>query len=179
MLLPDLHAFFYAWPLNATPANNGWLVSLAGPTLRLLAGPAQLPENAPDLAGVIANVKASLDHCSHTLQRPQLGAKAVMGRALPQQFQQLLAPLDAELQRPARNRFGRQRLDAQTACRLTPAAHRHQRHPQDACDACRIDALPEHCQCVTSPLLQLRRTPFRPHRVLRIETPEDIARRHL
>src|SRR5260370_36286603 len=87
-LAPYFRAFFYARPVDASPSGDCLLVALAGHALGLLATPAPIQKDAPHLAGVIAHVKAALDHLSHALSRPQLGGKAVAGWALAPKKQQ-------------------------------------------------------------------------------------------
>jgi hypothetical protein len=53
--------FFYPRPRNLAPVLDGGLVALACPTFRLLAGPAQLPQNLSDVAGMIVDFEVHTD----------------------------------------------------------------------------------------------------------------------
>lgn len=67
---PNRSAFFNLGPGVALPMGNGFFVPLQWTAFRLLATPAKLIQNLPQVARMVVNPKAGFDEFGNPLQRP-------------------------------------------------------------------------------------------------------------
>jgi len=89
---PTLSAgFFYARPVLLAPLLDGLPVVLAGASLGLLTAPAQVLQDAVDLAGIVMDAVFLLDHRGRPGQGPQFGLIPVGAGTFQQQSRQPLA----------------------------------------------------------------------------------------
>ena len=68
---PSSWAFFNGRPALMLPLVNPRLVPFHSAADRLLNTPVQLPQDAPDMAGVIADMEVLLDQVAHSRTGPQ------------------------------------------------------------------------------------------------------------
>ncbi len=86
---PSLRAFFYTRPLVFLPAGDGFLVSLCGPTFRLLPRPFEIHHHPPHMARVVANPEVLFDQLGNPRQGPEVCRVSCCASASLQQSQQL------------------------------------------------------------------------------------------
>src|SRR5215216_6177727 len=104
VLCPPSAPFFEGRPPLFFPAlSDGLLVSLVGPTHRLVQAQPQLPNQAADVRPVVADPERPADHFGYPRTRPYLSPKAV---SLSSPLQKL-GHLGALLLAQARCRSGR------------------------------------------------------------------------
>src|SRR5215208_4293152 len=77
VLCPPSAPFFEGRPPLFFPALDGLLVSLVGPTHRLVQAQPQLPNQAADVRRVVEDPELPADHYSYPRARPYLSPKAV------------------------------------------------------------------------------------------------------
>ena len=121
-------AFFERRPGLALPDLHGVLVALDGAALGLLDRETQAAEDAPDVRLAELDAVLPLDEYAHALERPQLGAEAMLGRALQQRSAQRLQLLIVQTRWPASPGHRSQRVDATLIEQRLPCVHRLSRH---------------------------------------------------
>lgn len=109
---PSRLAFFERGPGLVLPRLHGILVALDGATLGLLHREPQAAEDAPDLRLPELDPVQALDENAHTLERPQLGAEAVLRRAPQQRTSQCLQLLVVQTRRATSRGHRSQCIDA-------------------------------------------------------------------
>src|SRR5271157_5186256 len=73
---PSLRAFFNLRPKLLLPAPNLFFVAHQGSSRGTLATPAQLPQNAPGLRGMVMDSTFDVDQVRHSRRSPQRGLVA-------------------------------------------------------------------------------------------------------
>jgi hypothetical protein len=68
---PSFWAFLNLRPAALLPVLDPRFVAFQSATHRLLYAPPQLPQDAPDVAGVIIDCEVLFDQVGHSLARPQ------------------------------------------------------------------------------------------------------------
>jgi hypothetical protein len=127
-------AFFEQRPGALLPVRNRLLVALDGPLLRLLAGKAHRPQNAPDMDVAVPETEALLDQQAHSLERPQIGAVPGRYRSGQQGLAKFLELLGPHPGRPTALAHLAQSIDALLLQYAQPAIHglprrtHHHRH---------------------------------------------------
>jgi hypothetical protein len=67
---PSFWAFFYVGPGLALPVVNSFFVTLQRSPCGSLRAPVQLPQQLPDMSGVVMHSKLFLDQVSHPVTGP-------------------------------------------------------------------------------------------------------------
>src|SRR2546426_569747 len=116
--------FFYPRPLLAAPTRDLGLVSLARQLLRLLATPAQLPQQSPHVRGVIGHPEVFLNHQCDPRARPEIRGKAGLTRATQKNLDQLAPLVVVQPWLGARMRLGLQSAATLAPQGLLPLIHR-------------------------------------------------------
>src|SRR5574340_410123 len=79
---PSRWAFFERGPSAPLPLAHCIFIALQGALLGLLHTETQRSENSPELGCAKPDAIQTLDDHAHSLERPEISAKAVLGRAL-------------------------------------------------------------------------------------------------
>src|SRR3990172_1043664 len=125
--------FFYPPPIAIAPAANGSFVLLPGSLLRLLAAPAQLAEQLPNVSRVIPYAELTFDHLCHAGTGPQIVAKTGRLRTGQQDTYQLLVLRRIQERPLASLRSGPESLQSPFPDRFSPTPDAWLRRPHGGC----------------------------------------------
>src|SRR6266581_494954 len=122
---------------------NRLLITLPRPSLRPLATPLQLPQDFPDVAGVVTNSKLLLDQVPDPPQSPQRRLVAQSFRSLQQALLQPLQVLPAQTRLAPGPTCLLQPFPPLLGQRLGPAVHTGMAHAQPPADFGLAQSLPQ------------------------------------
>ena len=120
---PSRWAWFKRWPGAALPTAYSILVSLDGTLFGLLGTEAKRAQNAPDMALAEAHAVYALDERTHALERPQLGAKPMLGWTLQEGRTQAAQLRWVQLRRPTALGHCAQSINAALIKQCLPRVH--------------------------------------------------------
>ena len=121
---PSRRAFFKPRPRTALPLAHALFVALDRAFLGLLRTEAQSPQNPPDLRLAELHAVQPLDNDTDALERPQIGAKAVLGGLLQNGAAHLVKLARVELGWPTPTGHRTQSFDAAFIQQPLPCVHR-------------------------------------------------------
>jgi len=140
----------------------GSLIALNGALLRLLRAKAQAAQNPPHLYVAVPHAVHALDDRAHTLESPQVGAKAVLDWALQDSRPHLRQLCVIEMRRPTSLGHCAQGVNAPFIEQPLPRVHGLPGHPNHNRSFCRRLSRQQHSPS-SQPLLCSFAQPFLHH----------------
>jgi hypothetical protein len=166
---PSFWAFFNGRPSLPLPLADGLFIALQRSACRALWTPVQLPQQFPDMSGMVTHAELLVDQVRYPLAGPQRRLIAKLLRTLQQAGDQTLTL-----------RLIQQWLATSPTCRLKrfltflrdrvgPPAHRLATYLHAPGHFALVESLPEQLQPFKPPLLQPGEIPFHTSRITHIE----------